>query len=198
MTYRNMQRTVNGFGRLGSLLPSGTPLAPRCTVMLSEAIPPSTALVIATDESTIEPLRRVMDDVGLSIVPASSAAAALEQVPDVRPLAIVIDDRVNDLPLPALVRQFHAAYDRVPIIVIGDVPLEPEAIRVGGCELVDRAILGESVQSPLATLVQQIRSPAAPAKRVLSSERLKFLHTYGSLFRRGPRMRELERTVFAI
>src|SRR5438874_3131888 len=180
MTYRTAQKSVNGFRWLGSLLPSGTALAARCTVMPTQR-PPSTVLVIGSGD-VIETVRGVIDGVGLTSVHAASAAAALERIPDVSPRTIVVDDRVDDMPLRALIRQVQAVHEGVGTVVLTDAS-QPRAAELPGCELMERSSARERVDAYLRRLVET-GQPVARPSRPLSPERRRFFRTYGSLFRR--------------
>jgi len=142
----------------------------------------------------IETVRGVIDGVGLTSVHAASAAAALERIPDVSPRTIVVDDRVDDMPLRALIRQVQAVHEGVGTVVLTDAS-QPRAAALPGCELMERSSARERVDAYLRRLVET-GQPVARPSRPLSPERRRFFRTYGSLFRRGPRMREVERAVF--
>ena len=132
-----------------------------------------TVLVISSDEAAINALRGAVASAALSLIEAPSAAAALERVAALAASTIVVDDRIDDVPMPLLRRQLEAACE-APIIALGE-----DGAR-------------------LASVLERVASGTTTIRKPLPPERLGFLHTYGSLFRRGSRSRELEQSVFGV
>jgi DNA-binding NtrC family response regulator len=153
---------------------------------------------VSGDTATALRLTTIAKSVGLDLVHVPSAAAALMRLEDVGPLLIVIDESADDLPLAVLIRELGIVRRDIPVIALTDEADATETVGAGARAVLTRSAVTERLRDVLAATVAESRATAgqAPATTV-DADRLRFVRTYGSLFRRDVKSRELEAAVAA-
>ncbi len=127
-------------------------------------------LLIVDDEPSIcWGLARLGESLGHRVVTASSAEAALEQVPAQPPDVIVLDIRLPGMDGLTAIKRFRQRCGDVPIIVItayGDLHTAVDAVRQGAFDYLVKPFDLERFERVLSRALSPQASPSAPPANV--------------------------------
>src|SRR5689334_16347832 len=85
----------------------------------------------------------------------STAAAALQTLPGVRPSLIVVDDEIEDLPAAVLIRLFRGALPNAPIVGLAPDERNNELVVAGADVVVQRTAPADDVLKTVSLLLQR-------------------------------------------
>ena len=142
---------------------------------------PSAALMSATQSLRVDTLH------------VTTAVAALQALPGLEPSLIVVDEDVDDLPAPVLIRLVRAALAHAPIVVLAKTAVDRTNARVvaGADAVIERTAPADRLSSTMSSVLR--RRAAEPPK--IERGHAEFFQVFASLFRRGSESRQLEKTV---
>ena len=121
--------------------------------------------VIDDDEAIRQSLAFLLQTARMAVKTYASAAAFLEQLPDVGPCCIITDVRMPGMSGIELLRRLRELKIGLPVIVVtghGDVPLAVEAMRVGAVDFLEKPFDDEVL---LETVRAALREQGAQAER---------------------------------
>ena len=121
--------------------------------------------VVDDDEAVRESLGFLLRTAGLAVATHESAAAFLDQLPNVKSGCVITDVRMPDISGIELIRRLKACHSGLPVIVItghGDVPLAVEAMKSGALDFLEKPFDDEAL---LNAVRAALRSQGADAKR---------------------------------
>ncbi len=129
---------------------------------------------------------------------ATDGAAALQCFHAMRPVVVLLDFELPDVPATALLHQFRNNGNLVPVVVLArkpEVAAAVRATRAGATDFLDRATSPEDLERAVRAILSSMPETAhAPIHADLAA----VLADYPRFFRRSERMQAVERLVLDV
>jgi DNA-binding NtrC family response regulator len=157
------------------------------------------AVLVAPADWALTSLALVTRTLGMRLRHLTSLSELFEQPSHVRPSIVLFHAALEEVPWAVLGRQLSALLHDVPVVLItsSNHRAPNETAGDGAFCTVDEAATPERLRQLVARVIPHSPAPL-PAQRASDPDRVQFIQTYSSLFRRGVKTRKLEQAVARI